>query len=76
MFVQYGWNISNRTNIYFDGLVQERRHTIANALELRLSCINPSIWATTVELDLLAYDIQLWWIMHRSWMWIPQKGPN
>ena len=27
-----------------DGLVQERRNSIANALELRLSCNNPSIW--------------------------------
>ena len=26
-----------------DGLVPERRNSIANALELRLSCINPSI---------------------------------
>ena len=25
-----------------DGLVQERRNSIANTLELRLSCINPS----------------------------------
>ena len=25
-----------------DGLVQERRNSIANALELRLSCTNPS----------------------------------
>ena len=30
--------------IYIDGLVQERRHSIANALELRLSCTNPLIW--------------------------------
>ena len=29
---------------YIDGLVQERRNSIANALELRLSCTNPSIW--------------------------------
>ena len=29
---------------YIDGLVQERRNSIANALELRLSCNNPSIW--------------------------------
>ena len=28
---------------YIDGLVQERRHSIANALEWRLSCTNPSI---------------------------------
>ena len=30
-------------NLYFDGLVQERRNSIANALELRLSCTNPSV---------------------------------
>ena len=29
---------------YLDGLVQERRNSIAKALELRLSCTNPSIW--------------------------------
>ena len=28
---------------HFDGLVQERRNSIDNALELRLSCTNPSI---------------------------------
>ena len=27
--------------LYIDGLVQERRNSIANALELRLSCTNP-----------------------------------
>ena len=31
-------------NVHIDRLVQERRDTIANALELRLSCTNPSIW--------------------------------
>ena len=29
---------------YIDGLVQEWCNSIANALELRLSCTNPSIW--------------------------------
>ena len=29
---------------HIDGLVQERRNSIANALELRLSCTNPLIW--------------------------------
>ena len=28
---------------YNDGLVQERRNSIANALELHLSCTNPAI---------------------------------
>ena len=27
-----------------DGIVQERRNSIANALEIRLSCTNLSIW--------------------------------
>ena len=31
-------------NKHTDGLVQERRNSIANALELHLSCTNPSIW--------------------------------
>ena len=29
---------------HLDGLVQERRNCIANAMELRLSCTNPSVW--------------------------------
>ena len=28
---------------HIDGLMQERRNSIANALELRLSCTNPSM---------------------------------
>ena len=28
---------------HIDGLVQDRRNSIANTLELRLSCTNPSI---------------------------------
>ena len=34
------------TNAYIDGSVQERRNSIANALELHLSCTNPSICRT------------------------------
>ena len=41
-----------RRNLHIDGLMQERRNSIANALELRLSCTNPSrcaklAWCTT-----------------------------
>ena len=32
-----------RYRLYIDGLVQERRNSIALAMELRLSCTNPSI---------------------------------
>ena len=35
-----------------DGLVQERRNSIANALELCLSCTNPSKWPWVAERDL------------------------
>ena len=35
---------------HFDGLVQKRRNSIANALELHVSCIKPSIWYTIKSL--------------------------
>ena len=34
--------VSHWLGTYFNGLVQERRNSIANALELLLSCTNPS----------------------------------
>ena len=39
-----GLEVPPNRDDYFDGLVQERRNSIANALELRLSCTNPSIY--------------------------------
>ena len=33
-------------DVYIYGLMQERLNSIANALELRLSCTNPSIYAS------------------------------
>ena len=36
---------------YIDGLVQERCNSIANALELRLPCINPSIYVMAFILN-------------------------
>ena len=55
---------------YIDGLVQERCNSIANALELRTSCTNPSIyifvrvWPTTyfcpcLDVEYLFKDQQL-----------------
>ena len=41
-------NTMNGTYVHnFDGLVQERSNSIANVLELRLSCTNPSIFLYT-----------------------------
>ena len=40
-----GWSLPVSYNV--DGLVQESRNSIANTLELRLSCTNPSVWCFT-----------------------------
>ena len=39
------WSLDTKqeTSHHLDGFMQERRNTIANALELRLSCTNPLI---------------------------------
>ena len=45
---------AGRTKIqynYFDGLVQERHNSSALAMELHLSCTNPSIWTCLHSLD-------------------------
>ena len=59
-----GKNYQSYTIQYIDGLVQEKRNSIANALELRLSCTNPStsykshksIW--DIPLSKFCFDIQ------------------
>ena len=38
------YDYQNNAADYIDGLVHERRNSIANQLELLLSCTNPSIW--------------------------------
>ena len=42
------WCCYNTVQYYTDGLMQERRNSIANTLELRLSCTSPSIYRTTM----------------------------
>ena len=51
MYRNFNWSVMSRdlfteemlvAQISIDGLVQERRNAIANALVLRLSCTNPS----------------------------------
>ena len=47
---------------HIDGLVQERRNSSVLAMELRISCINPSIWSTpskTYTWDNLQFNLQL-----------------
>ena len=48
--------------LYIDGLVQDRRNSSASAMELRLSCTNPSIyvwWMLYVKYALLLYAIDV-----------------
>ena len=52
--LQLYWDIlglSRETSLYFDGLVQERRNSSALAMELRLSCTNPSISSHDTECE-------------------------
>ena len=46
---QYLSNSLRPGDAYIDGLMQERRNSIANALELRLSCTNPSNYITILH---------------------------
>ena len=59
-------------NDQIDGLVQERRNSIANALELRLSCTNPLKWCSwnVATFGSLRYGT-LW----NPSCWLPIPGP-
>ena len=43
LYEHYGVGFS-KNQVHIDGLVQERRHTSALEMELRLSCPNPSMY--------------------------------
>ena len=45
--------------LYIDGLVQEKCNSIAIALELRLSCTNPSIYLVNVDPHKAAYTYDI-----------------
>ena len=55
---------SGRVTWHFNGLMQERCNSIADALELRLSCIDPSIcvlkWPLETQLILLSLTRNVW----------------
>ena len=46
-------NMTVTAKYYIDGLVQERRNSIANAQELRLSCTNSSLYCLEYHRDLV-----------------------
>ena len=45
-FLIFLWEPWTIAPVPIDGLTQERRNPIANAMELHISCINPSQWST------------------------------
>ena len=57
---------SSRGWFNIDGLVQERRNSIANALELRLSCTYPSIWrCCLISIGIPNWgDKIIWWLSY------------
>ena len=52
---------------YIDGLVQERRNSSALAMELCLSCTNPSIWDYVHHTLSWCQLCCHWW--YQSWQW-------
>ena len=52
IYIVQDYFIGTGAILQFDGLVQERRNSIANALELRLSCTNPLNYANASEATL------------------------
>ena len=65
--------IRSMTDMHIDGLVQERRNSIANALELRLSCTNPSIWPSSVLCEehytMVKTSHFPWYVLKGNWGW-------
>ena len=65
--------------IYIDGLVQERRNSIANALELRLSCTNRAISESYLAcliphgVYFLETKFQHVWLIGITYEWLFQK---
>ena len=52
---------------HIDGLMQERRNSIAKALELRLSCTNLSLWcAVAVPSDTIVYQCSKQYLLQVS----------
>ena len=56
---------------YVNGLVQERLNSSALAMELRLSCINPSIYWQQDSIEALNY-----WFVVRGIRWWPVDSPH
>ena len=59
---------------HIDALMQERRNSIANALELRLSCTYPSIWYHC-NMTVIIYLICRWSVNNSATENLPYASP-
>ena len=67
MLICWGNSLPISYSYHIDGLVLERRNSIASALELCLSCTNPSIWNFNMAVEALSISRFIW--MCSSWAW-------
>ena len=67
------YNITDFFLFYFDGFVQERRNSSALAIELRLSCINPSTYQMHIYsiIDLFLTSLSRCTIVNKAELFIP-----
>ena len=52
-----------------DSLVQERRNSIANALELRLSCTDPLVWRNAGFIREIDRLFTAYWLIYSTSIW-------
>ena len=60
-------NCWNTGDAHVDGFVQERRNSSALAMELRLSCTNPSMWQERRNSSALAMELRLYCTNPSMW---------
>ena len=58
--------IATRLHVHIDGLVQERRNSSALAIELRLTCTNPSLCISMKEICHIFIQISLNFVLWGS----------
>ena len=66
LFIQHRWHNGTVYQEYIDGLVQGRRNSIANALELHLSCTKPSLYAPSAMVPLCTTRLKMFQACQRG----------
>ena len=71
----FGCNDDYSITIHIDGFVQERCNSSALAMELRLSCTNPSIWSHTDIISLKTHwnDVYIFRRSSPAFHWLSRR---